>query len=132
MTENTKTLAQMIEESAATTRAAEVGDAAALVGRSDVCFVDVRERDELREKGCIPGAEHAPRGMLEFLADPDSPFHREVFARPAHFVVYCAKGGRSLLAARLLTEMGLKKVSYLKGGIEAWRDAGHPVEPVAK
>jgi 2-hydroxychromene-2-carboxylate isomerase/rhodanese-related sulfurtransferase len=90
----------------------------------DVVLVDVREKDELRRDGAIPGAFHAPRGMLEFWIDPASPYAKPVFARSAQFVFFCAKGGRSSLAAELAAKMGIARVCHMAGGFAAWSAAG--------
>lgn len=102
-----------------------------LLDRDDVCFVDVRDRRELEREGRIPGAFHAPRGMLEFWIDPDSPYHKQVFADPKQFVFYCASGWRSALATRTAAEMGLGPVAHIGGGFSAWRVAGGDVEQVS-
>ena len=75
----------------------------------------------------IPGAVHAPRGMLEFWFDPGSPYHRDVFAQDKSYVLYCASGWRSALATRALQEMGFERVSHVGGGFTAWKEAGGPV-----
>ena len=90
----------------------------------DVILVDVREKDELRRDGVIPGAFHAPRGMLEFWIDPASPYAKPVFARSARFVFFCAKGGRSALAAEVAAKMGIARVCHMAGGFAAWSAAG--------
>ena len=81
-----------------------------LHGRDDVIFVDLRDIRELARAGRSPGAVHAPRGMLEFWIDPDSPYHKPVFARDARFVFFCAGGWRSALAAQSAQRMGMKAV----------------------
>lgn len=89
--------------------------------------VDVRDVRE-RAKGRIPGSVHAPRGMLEFWWDPASPYHRDVFAQPGKaYVLHCAMGWRSALAAATLQDMGFD-VAHLEGGLEAWVAAGGAVE----
>lgn len=90
-------------------------------------LVDIRDPRELEREGKVPGAFHAPRGMLEFWIDPESPYHKPRFASGATFVFYCASGWRSLLAAKLAQEMGLEARS-LRGGFAAWKAAGLPVE----
>lgn len=90
-------------------------------------LVDIRDPRELEHDGKVPGAFHAPRGMLEFWIDPESPYHKPRFASGATFVFYCASGWRSLLAAKLAQEMGLEARS-LRGGFAAWKAAGLPVE----
>lgn len=96
-------------------------------GDADVVFVDLRDPRELERDGMIPGAFHAPRGMLEFWVDPDSPYHKPIFASGKRFVLYCASGWRSALATDTLRSMGLEPVCHLGGGFKAWKEAGHPV-----
>ena len=103
-------------------------DAIAAVGRGDVAFIDIREPDELARDGMIPGAEPAPRGMIEFYADPDSPYHKPVFSSGKTLVLYCASAGRSALAAKTLKDMGLDNVAHVAGGFKAWTAANGPVE----
>lgn len=103
-------------------------DAIALPGREDVVLVDLRDPRELEREGRVPGAFHCPRGMLEFWIDPDSPYHRPVFAQDKTFVFFCAGGMRSALAAATAHDMGLKPVAHIGGGFGAWREAGGPVE----
>ena len=103
-------------------------DALALHGRDDVVFVDLRDPRELEREGRIPDAVHFPRGMLEFWIDPDSPYHKPVFAADKRFVFFCAGGWRSALAAATAQEMGLKPVAHMGGGFSAWREAGGAVE----
>lgn len=93
----------------------------------DLVMVDIRDPRELEREGMIAGAFHAPRGMLEFWIDPESPYHKPRFAEGKTYVFYCASGWRSLLAAKLAQEMGLDARS-LRGGISGWKAAGHPVE----
>jgi rhodanese-related sulfurtransferase len=90
--------------------------------------VDLREADELAQTGKIPGAIHVPRGMLEFRADPASPYHFDELDPSRRVIVHCAAGGRSALAARTLNEMGYENVAHLDGGITAWIGAGRPTE----
>jgi rhodanese-related sulfurtransferase len=124
----TKGYRQMLDEAMAQVRTLSVADAQALHGRSDVVFVDVRDVRELEKDGVVPGAVHAPRGMLEFWVDPESPYHRDVFARPdASYVLFCAAGWRSALATKTLQDMGLANVAHIEGGFTAWKAAGAPV-----
>jgi rhodanese-related sulfurtransferase len=106
-------------------------DATALAGRDDVVLVDLRDPRELEREGKVPGAFHCPRGMLEFWIDPESPYHKPVFAEDKKFVFFCAGGWRSALAARTAREMGLKPVAHVAGGFGAWKAAGGPVEAPA-
>lgn len=91
-----------------------------------VVMVDIRDPRELEREGMIPGAFHAPRGMLEFWIDPESPYHKPRFAEGKTYVFYCASGWRSLLAARVAQEMGLDARS-LRGGFGDWKASGKPV-----
>lgn len=90
-------------------------------------FVDIRDPRELEREGMVPNAKHAPRGMLEFWIDPESPYHKPWLAEEKTFVFYCASGWRSLLAAEIAQEMGLKAMS-LRGGFSGWKAAGHAVQ----
>ena len=90
----------------------------------DVVLVDIRDIRELWRDGAIPGAVHAPRGMLEFWIDPESSYHREVFASGKRFVFFCAGGLRSALATQAVQRMGLKPVAHIAGGFAAWKEAG--------
>jgi rhodanese-related sulfurtransferase len=90
--------------------------------------VDIREEDELRRDGRIPGAVISPRGMLEFWVDPTSPYHREEFHPDRRIVLYCASGGRSALAADTMQRMGYSRVDHLDGGLKAWKEQGRLVE----
>ena len=87
-------------------------------------LVDIREPEECEARGVIQGAVLAPRGMLEFWADPASPAHREEFDPARRVVLYCASGGRSALAAATLGRMGYERVAHLDGGLKAWLEDG--------
>jgi rhodanese-related sulfurtransferase len=87
-------------------------------------LVDLREPGELDSEGKIEGAVHAPRGMLEFYADPTSPYHREEFDPSRRTILYCASGGRSALAALALQDLGYTDVAHLDGGVKAWIQTG--------
>lgn len=102
-------------------------EAQALLDDESVVFVDIRGLPELKREGLIPGAVHASRGMLEFLIDPESPYHDPVFASGNKFLLYCASGGRSALATRRIQEMGLHPVAHIEGGLQAWKEAGGTV-----
>lgn len=93
-----------------------------------ITVVDIREMQERLLRGTIPGARSAPRGMLEFWADPASEYFRDWFHEETHLVVYCAGGARSVLAARSLLEMGYPQVSHLDEGFGGWVAAGLPTE----
>lgn len=122
-----KTVSDLMAEALANVETLEVAAARKLHAEGGVQFIDVRDLHELAESGTIPGAVHASRGMLEFLADPASPYHQDVFARDKKFVLFCAGGGRSSLAAWRLKEMGFENVCHIAGGFKAWREAGADV-----
>ena len=103
-------------------------DAVKLHGRADVVLVDIRDIRELDREGRVPGAFHCPRGLLEFWVDPQSPYHKPVFAQDKRFVFFCAGGLRSALAAQTVQRMGLRPVAHVGGGFAAWKQAGGPVE----
>ena len=98
----------------------------------DALLVDVREPEERRRQGVIPGAVHAPRGMLEFYADPTGPDHRPEFDPRRRLILQCASGGRSALAAVTLRQLGYSRVAHLGGGLKAWTAAGQAVVPGAQ
>jgi len=105
-----------------------VAEAIKLHGSGDVTFVDLRDIRELDREGKVPGAFHCPRGMLEFWLDPQSPYHKPVFADDKRFVFFCNGGWRSALATQTAQTMGLKPVAHIAGGFGAWKKAGGPVE----
>ena len=93
-----------------------------------VLMVDIRDIRELQRDGHVPGAFHAPRGMLEFWIDPASPYAKPIFQSDKKFIFHCAGGMRSALAAKTAQDMGLKPVAHMGGGFAAWRDTGGPIE----
>ena len=93
----------------------------------EVLLVDIRDIRELWREGTIPGSIHAPRGMLEFWVDPESPYHRKDFSSGKKFIFFCAGGLRSALAAQTAQNMGLKPVAHMAGGFGAWRNAEGPI-----
>jgi rhodanese-related sulfurtransferase len=103
-------------------------EAIALRGKEDVVLVDLRDIRELQREGRVPGAFHCPRGMLEFWIDPESKYHKSVFAQDKRFVFFCAAGQRSALATQCAQRMGLAPVAHIAGGFTAWKSAGGPVE----
>jgi len=89
-----------------------------------VQLVDIRDVRELWQEGTIPGAFHAPRGLLEFWVDPESPYAKDIFQQHKTFVLFCGSGWRSALAAKALKDMGLENVVHIKGGYTAWSRSG--------
>jgi len=104
--------------------------AQAWLNDDSVQFVDIRDPRELEREGKIPGAFHAPRGMLEFWVDPDSPYFKPVFGEEKRFVFYCQSGWRSALTTQTLQRMGLENACHVGGGFRAWKEAGYPTETV--
>ncbi len=127
-----KSAKNLVDEAMAQVKTYTVDEARALHDRADVQFVDVRDVRELDREGVMPGAVHAPRGMLEFWVDPESPYHKDVFAQDKEYVLFCAAGWRSALATKTLMDMGLPRVAHIEGGFTAWKAAGAPVEQKAK
>jgi rhodanese-related sulfurtransferase len=123
-----KGIKALVAEAEAEVENLSVEQAKALYGRPDVLFVDLRDVRELWREGTVPGSYHAPRGMLEFWVDPDSPYHKDIFAQGKKMVLFCQSGWRSALAAKTLQDMGLEKVAHVTGGFSAWKQAGLPVE----
>jgi rhodanese-related sulfurtransferase len=99
-----------------------------LANDPNVQLVDIRDVRELERDGQVPGALHAPRDMLEFWVDPDSPYYREVFGQDKKYVLFCAGGLRSALATKRLQDMGFGPVAHVVGGYGAWKQAGGPTE----
>ena len=98
----------------------------------DLLVLDIREIQELIELGTIPDATHCSRGMLEFWASPASPYYRDYFQEDRRTIVFCAGGGRSVLAVKALKEMGFNNVVHLESGFGGWKNAGEPLEDVSK
>lgn len=119
---------QLLAEANAVIETISVSDALALTDDPTVVFVDVRETVELQQSGKVTGAIHAPRGLLEFQADPESPAHAPAFSSGKRLVLYCGSGGRSALAAKTLGDMGIGDVCHVAGGYAAWNEAGGPTE----
>ncbi|MGN6390045.1 MAG: rhodanese-like domain-containing protein [Burkholderiaceae bacterium] len=118
----------LVDEAMAQVTTLPADEALALRDDPTVQLVDLRDARELEREGVIPGAFHAPRGMLEFWVDPDSPYFKPVFGEPKRFVFFCAAGWRSALATRTVQDMGMENVAHIEGGFAAWKAAGGPVE----
>lgn len=121
---------QLVAEANAAVETLSVAEALEQLKRDDMVFIDIRDLPELQRDGKIPGAVHASRGMLEFHVDPESPYHKDIFASGKKILLYCASGGRSALAAQQLQAMGLAAVAHMSGGLKAWKEAGGPIEAV--
>ena len=127
------TAAQMVENARARIEEIETADLIARLGDPDTVIVDIRDVRERQRVGFIPGSIHAPRGMLEFWIDPESPYHKDVFAQAGKkYVFHCASGWRSALSVATLQDMGFD-AAHLKEGFGTWEKHGGPVEfPPAK
>lgn len=98
-----------------------------MIGKGNALILDVRDAPEVEKSGKIAGAVHVSRGMLEFRADPDSPYHDKTFAKDKSIILYCASGGRSALAAKTLKDLGFANV-YNVGAFKDWAEQGGEVE----
>jgi rhodanese-related sulfurtransferase len=123
---------QLIADAEKEIETLDLAAARTLHGSPDVVFVDLRDPRELTREGKIPGAFHAPRGMLEFWVDPESPYHKDVFSSGRKLIFYCQSGWRSALATQTVKRMGLDNVCHIGGGFSGWKSAGAPVEAVER
>ena len=98
----------------------------------DLLLLDIREIQERVDLGTIPGSTHVPRGMLEFWADPASPYYRDYFQEERRTILFCAGGGRSVFATKALLEMGFTNVAHLEPGFGGWQKAEEPIEDVSQ
>lgn len=120
----------LIAEARKSVESLPVAEMARALDAPDVLLVDLREPGERAEHGTIPGALAAPRGMLEFYADPATPYHKKEFDSGRRVLLYCASGGRSALAGAQLKRLGFERVAHLDGGFKAWKESGREVVPV--
>ena len=127
----TSSVKQMLEAANAAVPKITPAQAQELIGKGNTLVVDVRDAPEVEKSGKVAGAVHVSRGMLEFRADVTSPYHDPVFEKDRTLVLYCASGGRSALAAKVLKDMGYAHV-YNVGGFKDWAESGgaidHPIE----
>ena len=123
-----KTAAQLVAEARARIEEIETADLIALVEDPDTVIVDIRDVRERQRSGFIPGSVHAPRGMVEFWIDPDSPYFKDVFGQEGkRYVFHCASGWRSALTVATLQDMGFD-AAHLKAGFSDWAAQGGPVK----
>lgn len=122
-----KNTQQMVAEARQRIEEIETPDLIAMVDDPNVVIVDIRDIRERQRGGFIPGSFHAPRGMIEFWVDPDSPYFKDVFAQDKKFVFHCASGWRSALTVATLQDMGFE-AAHLKEGFSTWEKQGGPVE----
>ena len=121
---------QMMEAANAVVPKITPAQAREMIGKGNTLVVDVRDAPEVEKSGKIAGAVHVSRGMLEFRADPESPYHDKNFAKDKTVILYCASGGRSALAGKLLKDMGYDKV-YNVGAFKDWAESGGAVDKPA-
>lgn len=126
------TVKQMMEAAHAVVPKIDSAGALAKMASEDALVIDVRDAPEVEKSGRVVGAHHVSRGMLEFRADPESPYHDKNFRKDRPVIVYCASGGRSALAGKVLKDMGYTQVFNL-GAFKDWVEAGgavdKPIEP---
>ena len=128
----TKSVAELRTEADAQITTYSAEEAIEMAKSEDVVLVDIRDVRELQRDGQVPGAVHAPRGMLEFWVDPDSPYFKDVFGQDdKKYVFHCASGWRSALTVATLQDMGFD-AAHLKEGFSTWAEKGGPVEKVEK
>ena len=122
----------LVDEASEQIKTYSVAEVQARLADPDVQLVDLRDVRELEREGIVPGAFHAPRGMIEFWVDPDSPYFKPVFGEKKEFIFFCAAGWRSALTTKTVQDMGLEPVAHIDGGFAAWKAAGAPVAEKAK
>ncbi|MEO9897948.1 MAG: rhodanese-like domain-containing protein [Paracoccaceae bacterium] len=128
MTKLKMSSAQMVTDARDRIEEVETSDLIAMLDDPNVVVVDIRDVRERQRSGFIPGSYHAPRGMIEFWVDPDSPYFKDIFAQEdKKFVFHCASGWRSALTTATLQDMGFK-AAHLKEGFSTWENQGGPVE----
>jgi len=125
----TKGYRALVDEAMAQVRTYSVADVQARLGQPGLQIVDIRDIRELQADGTVPGSYHAPRCMLEFWVDPESPYHKKIFADEGkEFVLFCGAGWRSALAAKTLQDMGMRNVAHIDGGFTEWVKQGGATE----
>src|SRR5450756_1057612 len=116
----------LVDEATSQIKTYTVEEATAKLQDPNVQLVDIRDIRELEREGIVPGAFHAPRGMIEFWVDPDSPYFKPLFGEAKEFIFFCAAGWRSALTTKTVQDMGLTQVAHIEGGFSAWKAAGAP------
>jgi len=128
-----KSVKELVAEASSAIKTYPIEEALELLNDDKVVLVDIRDVRELQKLGKLPNAEHAPRGMLEFWVDPESPYHKPLFAQAdKEFVLYCGSAWRSALAVKALQDMGMENVAHIEGGFSAWKEQGGVIEAVKK
>lgn len=132
MADTPVTVATMVEEAQERIENLSVQEVSAELEDGDVLLVDLRERAEQFRSGTIPGSLNAPRGMIEFWADPTCQYHHKAFDPEKRTILFCSLGWRSALATDVLQTMGYSNIGHLEGGFTAWQEAGLETEPVER
>jgi len=127
----TQPVAELIAAARLLINQVSVHEAAELQRLEAAILIDLRDVRELQRQGVVPNAFHAPRGMLEFWADPDSPYHKPIFRTDKRLILFCASGLRSALAVRTLQEMGMENVLDMEGGFTEWKMQDLPVDQLS-
>lgn len=124
----TTTAADMVAAARARIKEVDTAQAIAMVDDPSVVIVDIRDVRERQRTGYIPGSVHAPRGMIEFWVDPESPYFKEVFGQAGKtYLFHCASGWRSALTVATLQDMGFE-AAHLRDGFSSWEAQGGPIE----
>ena len=122
-----KTVKNMVAEAKLKINEIDAKEAIKLFNDDNVIFIDIRDIRERQKLGFIPGSFHAPRGMLEFWIDPESPYFKDIFNTNKKYIFHCAAGWRSALAVSTLKDMGFE-ASHITDGFAGWVDEKGPVE----
>lgn len=125
-----RTVKDMLAEANTAVPKISPDDARKMVAEKNAVIVDVRDASELQANGKIPGSIHIPRGMIEFRADGDTPYHDANLTKDRPIILHCASGGRSALSGKTLKDMGYTNV-YNLGGFKDWVEAGREIEKVS-
>jgi rhodanese-related sulfurtransferase len=123
----TTSLKQLVDSANAAVPRITMAQAREMIAKGDAVVVDVRDAPEVEKSGKVAGAVHVSRGMLEFRADPESPYHDKTFAKEKTLIVYCASGARSALAGKVLKDMGYAHV-YNLGAFKDWAESGGAID----
>ena len=132
MSTGIKPVKELVAEANKVITTLSIDEARALQDAGDGVILDIRDVRELWRDGTVPGALHMPRGMLEFWADPESPYHKAVFVSGKTLILYCASAWRSALATKSLQDMGVPNVAHMEGGFSAWKARKLPIHTVSE
>lgn len=130
----TKSSRDLVDEAMEEIRTYTVADVVARLNDPHTQLVDIRDVRELSHLGTVPGAFHAPRGMLEFWVDPASPYYKSALGDDSkEYILFCGAGWRSALATKALQDMGMTNVAHIDGGYTEWLKQAAPIEaPTAR